>query len=84
MLNASGAVQHFELLEGTSAGAQALAVLRVRGCGQLAIYCSEAPLKVTLNGEAADINFSSDRNVLSVAVPQSKGLLTHAVIEFKR
>ena len=82
MLNASGAVQQFELCEGKSPGAHALARIRVRGCGQLAVYCSQAALKVTLNGEAAASSFSTDRNILTVAVPQSKELLTDAVVEF--
>lgn len=82
MLNASGAVQHFELGEGASAGAHALARVRLKGCGQLAMYCSQAPLRVALNGEAAPFSFTSDRNILTVAVPHSKDLLTDAIIEY--
>ena len=71
-----------KLSEGASAGAHALATLRLKGCGQLVVYCSQAPLRVALNGEAAQFSFSSDRNVLTVAVPHSKDLLTDAVIEY--
>ena len=82
MLNASGALQHFEVGVGGPVDVRASVQVRLRGCGEFAMYCTEAPLRLSLNHEATEFKYSSARNLLSFEVPHIKGLVSEVVVTF--
>lgn len=81
MLNASGAVEHFKMAMGEPSGVRA-ADIRVRGCGTLAVYCSQAPMQATVDGAVVDFKYSTERCLLSVELLKSKELLTEVSLTF--
>lgn len=82
MLNPSGAVDFFDLSVSTVRAERFTADVHVRGAGQLAVYCSEAPLRVDANGAPAAFQYAADRNMLIVEVPHGKGFRSQVAMMF--
>lgn len=68
MFNAGGAVEECTVNDSTDAD-NAAVVLRVRGCGRFGAYCSQKPVRCTL--DSADVEFSYDADTGLVAVDLS-------------
>ena len=82
MLNPSGALSLFDVGSSAAHGERCTADVHVRGAGVLAMYCSEAPLRLAMNGAPVVFQYVASRCHLTVEVPPGKGLRSQVSIVF--
>ncbi|KAH6818780.1 seed imbibition 2 [Perilla frutescens var. frutescens] len=71
MFNTGGAVEQFEVSDGSSddVSAAATITLRVRGCGRFGAYSSQRPLKCTVGNTETGFDYESATGLVTLSVP---------------
>ncbi|KAL8467505.1 hypothetical protein ACS0TY_030947 [Phlomoides rotata] len=67
MFNSGGAVDDHQIT--TSTMAVATIALKVRGCGRFGVYCSQLPLKCTVDSVETEFNYDAASGLATLTIP---------------
>ncbi|KAK4485423.1 hypothetical protein RD792_008063 [Penstemon davidsonii] len=69
MFNTTGAVEQFEVDQASEASSAATITLKVRGCGRFGAYCSQKPLKCTVDDIETEFNYEAATGLVTLTIP---------------
>ncbi|KAL3819810.1 hypothetical protein ACJIZ3_005715 [Penstemon smallii] len=69
MFNTTGAVEQFDVEQASEASSAATITLKVRGCGRFGAYCSQKPLKCTVDDIETGFNYEAATGLVTLTIP---------------